>query len=112
MTKQNKLIVGAVVVLGVYYLYDRNKKMKVVADLKAGANQPELSGGNISTLVPSNERRAYIPQVTKTKFSQSECESKWKNEIGKTREFSSFEAMNISRDNYVKNCTGNEIMFY
>jgi hypothetical protein len=40
MTKQNKLIVGAVVVLGVYYLYDRNKKMKAVADLKAGANQP------------------------------------------------------------------------
>ena len=37
MTKQNKLIVGAVVVLGAYYLYDRNKKMKAVADLKAGA---------------------------------------------------------------------------
>jgi hypothetical protein len=37
MTKQNKLIVGAVVVLVVYYLYDRNKKMKTVSDLKAGA---------------------------------------------------------------------------
>ena len=37
MTKQNKLIVGAVVVLGAYYLYDRNKKMTAVADLKAGA---------------------------------------------------------------------------
>jgi hypothetical protein len=37
MTNQNKLIVGAVVVLGAYYLYDRNKKMKAVADLKAGA---------------------------------------------------------------------------
>jgi len=38
MTKQNKLIVGALVVLGAYYLYDRNKKMKVVSDLKAGAD--------------------------------------------------------------------------
>ena len=40
MTNQNKLIVGAVVVLGAYYLYDRNKKMKVVADLKMGASEP------------------------------------------------------------------------
>lgn len=37
MTQKNKLIVGAVVVLGAYYLYDRNKKMKAVSDLKAGA---------------------------------------------------------------------------
>ena len=38
MTNQNKLIVGAVVVLGAYYLYDRNKKMKASAELKAGAD--------------------------------------------------------------------------
>ena len=37
MTKQNKLIVGVVAVLVVYYFYDRNKKMKTVSDLKAGA---------------------------------------------------------------------------
>jgi hypothetical protein len=40
MTNQNKLIVGAVVVLGAYYLYDRSKKMKAVSDLKAGAEVP------------------------------------------------------------------------
>jgi len=40
MTQRNKLIVGAVVVLGAYYLYDRSKKMKAVADLKAGAEAP------------------------------------------------------------------------
>jgi len=40
MTNQNKLIVGAVVVLGAYYLYDRSKKMKAVSDLKAGAETP------------------------------------------------------------------------
>lgn len=56
MTKQNKLIVGAVVVLGAYYLYDRNKKMKVVSDLKAGANVSTdtpvlpLGGGDRRTL--------------------------------------------------------------
>jgi hypothetical protein len=38
MTQKNKLIVGGVVVVLVaYYLYDRNKKMKTKADLKAGA---------------------------------------------------------------------------
>ena len=40
MTQRNKLIVGGVVVLVVYYLYDRNRKMKAVADLKAGAEAP------------------------------------------------------------------------
>ena len=39
MTQKNKLIVGGViVVLIAYYLYDRNKKMKAVADLKNGAD--------------------------------------------------------------------------
>ena len=37
MTKKNKLIVVAVVVLGALYLYDRNRKKQVVAKLKAGA---------------------------------------------------------------------------
>ena len=45
MTQRNKLIVGAVVVLGAYYLYDRNKKMKAVSDLKAGAETPAPVGG-------------------------------------------------------------------
>jgi hypothetical protein len=40
MTQRNKLIVGGVVVLVAYYLYDRNRKMKAVADLKAGAEAP------------------------------------------------------------------------
>jgi hypothetical protein len=39
MTKRNKLIVGAVVVLGVLFLLDRNKKMKAVAELKAQAER-------------------------------------------------------------------------
>ena len=49
MTKQNKLIVGAVVVLGVYYLYAKNKAKNEVSDLKSGADLP-LAGGDRSTL--------------------------------------------------------------
>jgi hypothetical protein len=56
MTKQNKLIVGAVVVLGVYYLYDRNKKMKAVSDLKAGAEvQSDVTEVPVQTIKPMNE---------------------------------------------------------
>jgi hypothetical protein len=49
MTKQNKLIVGAVVVLGAYYLYDRNKKMNAVSDLKAGADVTEVEVAEVPT---------------------------------------------------------------
>ena len=37
MTKQNKLIVGGVVLVALLFLYDRNKKMKEVAMMKAQA---------------------------------------------------------------------------
>jgi hypothetical protein len=40
MTKQNKLIVGAVVVIGGLYALNQYRKKKVVADLKDGANTP------------------------------------------------------------------------
>jgi hypothetical protein len=52
MTQRNKLIVGAVVVLGAYYLYDRNKKMKAVSDLKAGAETPTPATIQPMTSVP------------------------------------------------------------
>jgi high-affinity Fe2+/Pb2+ permease len=38
MTKQNKLIVGGVVLVALLFLYDRNKKMKEVAMMKAQAD--------------------------------------------------------------------------
>jgi len=50
MTNQKKLIVGAVVVLGAYYLYTKNKAKKEVADLKMGASEQALGGGNRTTL--------------------------------------------------------------
>ena len=55
MTKQNKLIVGAVVVLGAYYLYDRNKKMKAVSDLKAGADITEVVGVGVAVPIVATE---------------------------------------------------------
>jgi hypothetical protein len=42
MTNRNKLIVGAVVVLGAFYLYDRSKKMKALAELKAKADAEKV----------------------------------------------------------------------
>ena len=50
MTQKNKLIVGAVVVLGAYYLYTKNKAKSEVADLKDGADEPVLKGGDRTTL--------------------------------------------------------------
>lgn len=54
MTQRTKVIVGVVVVLGAYYLYDRNKKMKAKDDLVAGADvspEPETGGVKPSTIV-------------------------------------------------------------
>jgi hypothetical protein len=48
MTQRNKLIVGAVVVLGVLFLLDRNRKMKEVARLKALADE-EAEAKSIQT---------------------------------------------------------------
>ncbi len=84
MTKQNKLIVGAVVVLGVYYLYDRNKKMKAVSDLKAGAEvksdvtEEPLRGGDRSTLVPVGSGKAMplgLPVLPSQSFNWSSLKS-------------------------------------
>ena len=58
MTQRTKVIVGVVVVLGAYYLYDRNKKMKAKDDLVAGADVspvPSETGGiKPSTIVKTN----------------------------------------------------------
>jgi hypothetical protein len=40
MTKRTKLIVGAVVVLGAYYLYSKNKTKREIEDLKSALDYP------------------------------------------------------------------------
>lgn len=49
MTNRNKLIVGAVVLVGAYYLYDRSRKTKAVEELKSQAEQPEKMSAPVRT---------------------------------------------------------------
>lgn len=66
MTNQNKLIVGAVVVLGAYYLYDRNKKMKAVSDLKAGAEVPP------TTIQPMTSEPIKLTEIEGVRIERAE----------------------------------------
>jgi len=85
MTKQNKLIVGAVVVLGVYYLYDRNKKMKVVADLKMGASEPALGGGDRTTLESMTSVPLIATEIKGSTIELAEGGNKFSNFAGSRR---------------------------
>lgn len=76
MTQRNKLIVGAVVVLGVYYLYDRSKKMKAVADLKAGAEVPP------TTIKPMTSIPLEATEVQATTIERAEVGKKFNNFAG------------------------------
>lgn len=62
MTKRNKLILGVAVVLVAYYLYDRNKKMKAVSEMKTLANE-EVE--EITTQLPSSDG-VKAPTIKKT----------------------------------------------
>jgi hypothetical protein len=86
MTNQNKLIVGAVVVLGAYYLYDRNKKMKVVADLKMGASEQALGGGNRTTLeTPMTSVPLEATEIKGSTIELAEGGNKFSNFAGSRR---------------------------
>jgi hypothetical protein len=78
MTNQNKLIVGAVVVLGAYYLYDRNKKMKVVADLKMGASEP-------ATIQPMTSVPLEATEIKGSTIELAEGGNKFSNFAGSRR---------------------------
>jgi len=58
MTKTNKLIVGGVVLVALLFLYDRNKKMKEMAMMKAKADE-----------LAENQREAKI--LTKGGFNRA-----------------------------------------
>jgi hypothetical protein len=51
MTKRNKIILGVAVLLVGFYLYDRNKKMKAVAEMKDMVTE---EAEEISTQLPSS----------------------------------------------------------
>lgn len=88
--KKNKLIVYGAVALLAYYLYDRNRKMNLVADLKAGANTP------------------FVEEVVVDKSKESDCRKKWVTEVGSLARFSSSEARAKSESNYIASCLKNK----
>jgi hypothetical protein len=69
MTQKNKLIVGAVVVLGAYYLYSKNKTKNEVADLKNGANEVVGIGVAVPNLTAEIEAPMSITKIKSTELN-------------------------------------------
>jgi len=90
MIQNNKLVVYGVVALLAYYLYDRNRKMRLVADLKDGANADSVN------------------EVVDTKADESDCQKEWVEKIGRLSRFSSAEAKAKSESDYISSCLKNK----
>jgi len=86
MIQNNKLLVYGVVALLAYYLYDRNRKMRLVADLKDGANDD------------------FAQEVTDMKPTESDCRKEWEEKIGSRTRFRSGEARDKHESDYVASC--------
>jgi hypothetical protein len=84
MIEKNKLIVIGVLGLLAYYLYDRNRKMRLVSDLKAGANTD------------------FVQEIVDDK--QAICQKEWVQKIGSVSRFTSKEARDKSESDYVASC--------
>lgn len=84
MIEKNKLIVIGVLGLLAYYLYDRNRKMRLVSDLKAGANTD------------------FVQEIVDDK--QTICQKEWEQKIGSVSRFISAEARDKSESDYVASC--------
>jgi hypothetical protein len=89
MIKKNKLIVYGIIALLAYYLYDRNRKMKLVSDLKDGANTD------------------FVEEVVVDKVNESACQKEWVQKIGSTTKFRSAEAKKKSETDYIASCLKN-----
>jgi hypothetical protein len=88
MKSKNKLIVYGAVGLLAYYLYDRNRKMKLVSDLKDGANTD------------------FVQEVVDDK--EANCRKEWVEKIGSTSRFISDEARKKSESDYLASCLKNK----
>jgi hypothetical protein len=86
--KKNKLIVYGIVAFLAYYLYDRNRKIKLVSDLKDGANTP------------------FVQEIVDDKYAN--CKKEWAEKIGSRAKFISSEAKDKSESNYVASCLKNK----
>jgi hypothetical protein len=90
MIDKNKLLVVGIVVLLGYYLYDRNRKMRLVSDLKAGADTD------------------FVQEVVVDKVNETDCQKEWVQKIGSTTKFRSAEARKKSQTDYVASCLKNK----
>jgi hypothetical protein len=99
--KTKKIILGAVVVLGAYYLYNKYKVKSEIENIENGADYPPPPPipFPVVTGVVTNVKEL-LPVFTK---KQSMCEDKWQNEIGSVSRLSP-EALEKSKSDYVKNC--------
>jgi len=86
--KKNKLIVVGLVALLGYYLYDRSRKMKLVSDLKDGANTD------------------FVEEVADDK--ENDCRKEWVKKIGSRTKFTSAEARAKSESDYIASCSKNK----
>lgn len=84
MIERNKLIVIGVLGLLAYYLYDRNRKLRLVSDLKAGADTD------------------FVQEIVDDK--ESICKKEWEQKIGSVSRFISAEARDKSQSSYVASC--------
>jgi hypothetical protein len=84
MIENNKLIVIGVLGLLAYYLYDRNRKLRLVSDLKSGVNND------------------FVQEVVDDK--ESICRKEWVQKIGSVSRFSSEEGRKKSENDYVSTC--------
>ena len=89
MIQKNKLLVVGIVALLAYYLYDRNRKMRLVADLKDGANTD------------------FVQEVSVNKKTESDCKKEWEKKLGMIR-FRTDEARQESKNNYIASCLKNQ----
>lgn len=90
MKNKNKLIVYGVIGLLAYYLYDRSRKMRLVSDLKAGANTD------------------FVEEVVDTKPNESDCQKEWVQKIGSKTKFRNAEAREKSESDYISSCLKNK----
>ena len=89
MIEKNKLLVVGLVALLGYYLYDRSRKMKLVSDLKDGANTD------------------FVEEMD-DKPNDSDCRKEWVKKIGSRTKFSSAEARAKSESDYIASCSKNK----
>ena len=72
ITNTNKLIIGAVVVLAAFYLYDRNKKMKAAAEAEAQAQAEAEAKAERGKMEKALSTKRPLNQMNNSLFASEE----------------------------------------